>query len=575
MHADFDICVTKGRHWAIYSMCEEENEALFIARDIANNYKSVCVLSNEKMLVIYHHCKNNSSTPKYMDVRTSITQGRNRLSQKNSTATPPVPQDENPHPRSDKNAIKRVMKIAILGAFTTVISPLLLQHTSDQMQLNAMIISLSISIIAVLSVLITSSNIKFSITRKQPDLDNIWELFNKPNQEEKIHTLQEEGHYTQWVETPDISLSLTPNQAIDELPVDELPTENSTSEDDISSQMGTQPEMLSNFFDNALHQIKEKYWDDLQNERIIDGDIALTFYLYGAILTALEIQEVPYTYARDFLSQAMEKFDIPSALTEERFKDIDAYLQMPKFATLYRRGENDIRRFHAHDSLHPDIDALFTFWQTEESPDISDTHFRAILFTDIVNFSEQTRLYGEEWMKDVLKVHNEVARQVLDHYHGHEVKHTGDGILATFESASDAVRAAVNFQKGIEKFSETLTHRAFQVRVGISAGEIVMIENDVFGEIVNLSARIMSLSHGTGVLVSTTVRHACHDLPYPFQEINDVPLKGFENQTLHFIGTHENHPDFKHPDINNISNETQEKHDTSQQMIPPQMNDTT
>jgi class 3 adenylate cyclase len=127
----------------------------------------------------------------------------------------------------------------------------------------------------------------------------------------------------------------------------------------------------------------------------------------------------------------------------------------------------------------------------------------------------------------VLRRHDDAVRDALRGSGGREIKHTGDGIMASFTSASRAVGCALAIQ---ERFAEPATSDAdssIQVRIGISAGEPVAEKGDLFGTAVQLAARLCASADPGGILVSHAVRELCAGKALEFDVARDLELRGF------------------------------------------------
>ena len=111
---------------------------------------------------------------------------------------------------------------------------------------------------------------------------------------------------------------------------------------------------------------------------------------------------------------------------------------------------------------------------------------------------------------------------------GREIKHLGDGIMASFVSAASAVKCASRVQRGVAKHCREKADRSFQVRVGIAAGEPVEHHNDLFGCTVQLAARLCSHAQPKETLVSNVVAELCVGKTLSFQDLGEVELKGFD-----------------------------------------------
>jgi class 3 adenylate cyclase len=156
----------------------------------------------------------------------------------------------------------------------------------------------------------------------------------------------------------------------------------------------------------------------------------------------------------------------------------------------------------------------------------SEPAMRAIVFTDIRGSVAQTIALGDEGHMAILRAHNDIVRRALAEQGGREVKHTGDGIMAAFTSASSAVEFSINAQRAFADWnveSETPLH----VGVGISAGEPVTDDNDdLFGAVVQLAARLCGAAEAGDIAVSVAVRELCVGKGFTFVERGPMPLKG-------------------------------------------------
>ena len=154
-----------------------------------------------------------------------------------------------------------------------------------------------------------------------------------------------------------------------------------------------------------------------------------------------------------------------------------------------------------------------------------DPAIRTILFTDIVGSTNEA--LGDDAGMALLGVHNTIVRDALTAEGGREVKHTGDGIMASFVSAAAAVRCATRIQRALAKHQEEHTEYPLKVRIGAAAGEPVEREHDLFGATVQLAARLCSHAQPDQILVSNVVAELCLGKGLPFKDLGDVFLKGF------------------------------------------------
>src|SRR5271167_1200420 len=151
----------------------------------------------------------------------------------------------------------------------------------------------------------------------------------------------------------------------------------------------------------------------------------------------------------------------------------------------------------------------------------------AILAADVAGYS---RLMGadEEGTLERLKA---LRRELLDpkiaEHHGRIVKTTGDGMLVEFPSVVDAVRCAVAVQQAMgERDAGAAADNRIELRIGINLGDVIVEGDDLYGDGVNIAARIEALADGGGVFVSNTVHDQVRDrLPFVFEDLGEQQVK--------------------------------------------------
>ena len=152
-----------------------------------------------------------------------------------------------------------------------------------------------------------------------------------------------------------------------------------------------------------------------------------------------------------------------------------------------------------------------------------------ILFTDMEGSTSLTQRLGDAKAQEVLRIHNRIVREALQAHDGSEIKHTGDGIMASFQSASGAIDCAVDIQKALESRNEANPDTPLRVRIGLNAGEPVAEGEDLFGTAVQLASRIAASAEPGQVLVSDVVRQLAAGKEFLFSDEGDVVLRGFED----------------------------------------------
>jgi adenylate cyclase len=141
-----------------------------------------------------------------------------------------------------------------------------------------------------------------------------------------------------------------------------------------------------------------------------------------------------------------------------------------------------------------------------------------------------SRLMGadEEGTHERLKAHRrELVDPKISEHSGRIVKTTGDGLLAEFPSVVDAARCAAEVQRAmIDREAGVPEHRRIRFRVGINLGDIIVESDDIFGDGVNVAARLEALSEPGGLCISRMVRDQIRDkLAYAFEDLGEQSVK--------------------------------------------------
>ena len=143
-----------------------------------------------------------------------------------------------------------------------------------------------------------------------------------------------------------------------------------------------------------------------------------------------------------------------------------------------------------------------------------------------------TQALGDVAGTALVREHDAIVRRALADRIGREVKHTGDGIMASFNSVHAAVEAAVDIQRSLAARNQD-SDQPLGVRIGISAGEPLTDDaGDLFGATVQLAARLCSEADTGGITVSVAVRELCIGKGIDFGPALTRTLKGFPEPTI-------------------------------------------
>ncbi len=169
------------------------------------------------------------------------------------------------------------------------------------------------------------------------------------------------------------------------------------------------------------------------------------------------------------------------------------------------------------DELRGAVGSFLASIRDEESA--FDRVFATVMFTDIVDSTAQSAELGDQGWGKVQDAHDAVVRAQLARFNGREIRKMGDGFLATFDGPGRAVRCA-------QAISESVKPLGIEIRAGLHAGEIELVDGDIAGIAVAIGARVGALAGASEVLVSSTVRDLVAGSSIELEDRGTHTLKG-------------------------------------------------
>ena len=157
------------------------------------------------------------------------------------------------------------------------------------------------------------------------------------------------------------------------------------------------------------------------------------------------------------------------------------------------------------------------------------------MFTDIVDSTRSAAAMGDRAWREFLQRHDAITREEISNFQGREVKHTGDGFLATFDGPTRAVRCAATI-------AERMPELGIDVRSGLHTGECERRGDDIGGIAVHIGARIAALAKAREVLVSSTVKDLVNGSGIEFRARGTHGLKGVPGEWALFAPVGEYDP---------------------------------
>ncbi|MCH7811310.1 MAG: adenylate/guanylate cyclase domain-containing protein [Chloroflexi bacterium] len=196
-------------------------------------------------------------------------------------------------------------------------------------------------------------------------------------------------------------------------------------------------------------------------------------------------------------------------------------------------GIPDARFLAIDDMNYERVAALVEAFLTGREPSPATPKVAAdmytILFTDMASSTTLADQLGDAAAQEVRRAHNAIVRAALGEHAGREIKHTGDGIMASFATASSALNCAIAIQQGVAAHKEAHPESPLGVYVGLNAGEPIAEDDDLFGTSVDLAARICDRAEPGQILASDVVRQLAAGKDFLFADLGETELRGFED----------------------------------------------
>ena len=207
-------------------------------------------------------------------------------------------------------------------------------------------------------------------------------------------------------------------------------------------------------------------------------------------------------------------------------------MQDPRYMQMFQAGRTSMSSFK--DDQKEAVTHFKTAITEWNKPKRKEEHSGPItvLFTDIEGSTQMTQMLGDEKVQTLLRVHNRIIREALTQHSGKEIKHTGDGIMASFVRTTNSVDAAIQMQRTAAAYNQQNPKLPLHIKIGLNAGEPIVEDNDLFGSTVQMSARIVDKAKADQIFVSENIRSICAGKNIPFINKGVFKMKGFSEEPI-------------------------------------------
>ena len=519
MNDDLDLCVKKRGEWSLYQIYPAQNrkEAMKDAGYLktSGDFDAVMLLDDSNNKVLFSYTARRGPPPTFRDVRRGLNASSSRgMTSKGFTGAKPMaaaPARIARQPASSGTMLSKEGQIALqigVGGFILTVLTLLIMGTND-----AAFVTMALTFVLMGSLTLGATA--------------------------GIYSLLEQ---------------------------------NTPARQEATTQLASQKKLqkTEEVFTDAFVIGKNKVWDRESQSFRNEGHFALILYMLGMSQGFKGTMDLDTDATTKQIASLFSTVGVAPESIISCAGNLPEYLAYPQYNAVYQRGLADANNLAANPDYRINLESVLAAWadptaatspatraEPEDTPqqqeqeqtneneqetelpiaeEMPESNFALVMFTDIVGSTESIRRLGDKWMVDVLQAHNSIVREAISAFGGHEVKHTGDGIMMSFPAVERGVKASIAIQKGVSRFNREVPNRAFPLRIGMSAGEPMRLEGDLFGLPVNLAARVMPYADAFEIAMSETCHQLCTDLPYTFTSKKDCNFKGFdEPQTVYFL----------------------------------------
>jgi len=281
---------------------------------------------------------------------------------------------------------------------------------------------------------------------------------------------------------------------------------------------------VSRFLDGAIAAVKAAA-ANLDNY----NKFALHLYLAGGVDSLCEAKGLGAKDRAQLTAGALEALGTSPELARKFHGKLDEYLMEPQYMRMLQAGRNAMDGFidGRESEAHGELKSAIRDWN---KPAEKKVQIITVMFTDMVGSTDLTQAKGDMAAQEVVRRHNSIVRTAIAQNGGREIKHTGDGIMASFASAAGAVEAAVVIQRNVAAHNTRVGDQSLRLRIGLNAGEPIQEEDDLFGTTVQLSARVCAATATDQILCTGVVKDLSLGKGGTFKPAGSHALKGFRDK---------------------------------------------
>ena len=306
---------------------------------------------------------------------------------------------------------------------------------------------------------------------------------------------------------------------------EESPPEEEDAEEEtvLSKDAEKSKVVMMRFLGKALEHVKK-------DKKTMDNfhKFGAALFLAGANESLCQQQNIDPDMSSRILGDNVRVLGFKKSQADGFSDKCDEYLLADtRYMQMYQAGRNAMTTYldgneaEGSKGLHDALDD----WNKPKGKE-EKSKLVTVMFTDMVGSTSLTQTKGDAVAQQVVRAHNRIVREALTLYAGKEIKHTGDGIMASFNSAADSVEASVFIQEKTLQHTSSNPELPLHLKIGLNAGEPIAEEDDLFGTTVQLAARIVDKAQSEQIFVSEIIRGICAGKSTQFLNAGDHAMKG-------------------------------------------------
>ena len=310
------------------------------------------------------------------------------------------------------------------------------------------------------------------------------------------------------------------------------PEDDSAGDDDDDEEDGADAEAVRDSRVQVMKFLEGSLQSIAENGHGLDGFTRFGCHLFlaGACEIAAQKSGLNHQQMFDILEGGVEILGTKKETAEQFSEKYEEYLLEPKYTRMFKSGRDAMQRFFqgGDDATTLLTKAVERWKQTGAEEEEQNTGPTTVMFTDIVGSTRMNQTLGDEVAQVVVRKHNEIVRGALDRHDGLEIKHTGDGIMASFKNTVNAVESCIEIQRNTATHNVEDPSHPLEICIGLNAGEPIAEDGDLFGATVQLAARICDKASGGQILTAGVVRELCAGKMLTFKKGSEYEMKGVE-----------------------------------------------